>query len=310
MYYMKHYSLSAITWSLLLALCHFPAVADNKNASSSLLPFFREMAEGHDLPEPYGAGVNHTGMRQAVQVDSIRFSGMKLGSLPVDRLVDIRAGSTRQKSHTETLRLDAWVLPFMNVYGVAGRTKGHSVSDISLRLPVFSGGAFPSGTTQDFRFRLNYRGYTYGAGMTLAGGMNNMFMSLDANYTQTRFDILDGHISALTLTPRVGYHISMPATLSLPPGRLSVWVGTMYQDVQQDFRGGLNRLSMPSPALQQWLQRVNKNGEARFEVKQHLKQPWNVLAGGRYDVTRRLSLTAEAGFEKRESIFVSGEFRF
>ena len=135
----KHYSRSAMMCGLFLAMFHFPAVADNKNTSSSLLPFFSELAEGYDLPAPYGVGVNHMAIRQGIQVDSIRFSGMRLGSLPVDRLVDIRAGRTQQKSHTETLRLDAWVLPFMNVYGVAGRTKGHSVSDVSIRTPVFTG---------------------------------------------------------------------------------------------------------------------------------------------------------------------------
>lgn len=306
----KHYSLSAMICGLFFAMFHFPAVADNKNTSSSLLPFFSELAEGYDLPAPYGVGVNHMAIRQGIQIDSISFSGMKLGSLPVERLIEIWAGRTRQKSYTETIRLDVWMLPFMNVYGVAGRTKGHSVSDVSIRTPVFTGGAFPSGKTQDLNFRLNYKGNTYGTGVTLAGGMNNMFMSLDANYTQTRFDVLDGHINAMTLTPRVGYRFSLPETAYFPVGSLSIWVGSMYQDVQQDFRGKLSRLFLPSPALQQWLNRVNKNGDARFEIRQHLKHPWNIMTGIRYDVTRHVSLTAEAGFEARKSIFVSGEYRF
>ncbi|HAY0261343.1 TPA: hypothetical protein JS297_004728 [Escherichia coli] len=199
-------------------------------------------------------------IRQGIRVDSIRFSGMRLGSLPVDRLVDIRAGRTQQKSHTETLRLDAWVLPFMNVYGVAGRTKGHSVSDVSIRTPVFTGGAFP----QNLRFRLDYKGMTLGGGTTLVAGTDNWFTSLDMNYTQTRFDVLDGHINAMTLTPRVGYRFSLPETAYFPAGSLSVWVGSMYQDVQQDYRGKLSRLSLPSPGLLQWLKRVDKNGDARF----------------------------------------------
>ena len=160
----KHYSLSAMICGLFFAMFHFPAVADNKNTSSSLLPFFSELAEGYDLPAPYGVGVNHMAIRQGIQIDSISFSGMKLGSLPVERLIEIWAGRTRQKSYTETIRLDVWMLPFMNVYGVAGRTKGHSVSDVSIRTPVFTGGAFPSGKTQDLNFRLNYKGNTYGAG--------------------------------------------------------------------------------------------------------------------------------------------------
>lgn len=302
----KHYSLSIMMYGLFFVLFHFPAVADNKNASSSLLPFFSELAEGYDLPAPYGVGMSYMAIQQGVQVDSIRFSGMKLGSLPVDRLVNIRAGRTRQKSHTETLRLDVWVLPFMNVYGVAGRTKGLSVSDVGIRTPVFTGGAFP----QNLHFRLDYKGMTLGGGTTLVAGINNWFTSLDMNYTQTRFDVLEGHINAMTLTPRVGYRFSLPEMTYIPAGSLSVWVGSMYQNVQQDYRGKLSRLSLPSPGLLQWLKRVDKNGDARFEVRQHLNHPWNVMTGMRYDVTRHVSLTAEVGFEVRKSIFVSGEYRF
>lgn len=308
-------SLSVATLSgLLCILFQAPGMADTTApdtsvASSSSLPLFRELAAGYDLPEPYGIGVNYMGIRQGIQVDSIRFSGMKLGSLPLDNLVKIRAGNTRQKSHTETLRLDAWVLPFMNVYGLIGRTKGQSVSAVSISAPAF-GGTFPSALSQDLVFRLNYKGTTRGVGTTLVGGSDNWFASLDANYTQTRFDVLDGHINALTVTPRVGYYITTPSVNLLPEGRLSVWVGSMYQDVQQDFRGRLDRVRMPSATLQKWLGRLNKNGDARFEVKQHLKTPWNILTGVRYDVTRHLSLTAEAGFERRDSFLVSGEYRF
>lgn len=49
--------------------------------------------------------------------------------------IDVR--STRQRSHTETLRLDAWVFPFMNVYGVVGHTKGRSLSKLMLDLKTF-----------------------------------------------------------------------------------------------------------------------------------------------------------------------------
>lgn len=309
-------SLSVATLSgLLCILFQAPGMADTTApgtsvASSSSLPLFRELAAGYDLPEPYGIGVNYMGIRQGIQVDSIRFTGMKLGPLPLDNLVKIRAGDTRQKSHTETLRLDAWVLPFMNVYGLVGRTKGQSVSAVNISTPAFGGGAFPSALPQDLVFRLNYKGTTRGVGTTLVGGSDNWFASLDANYTQTRFDVLDGHINALTVTPRVGYYITTPSVNQLPEGRLSVWVGSMYQDVQQDFRGRLERVRMPSATLQQWLERLNKNGDARFEVKQHLKTPWNILTGVRYDVTRHFSLTAEAGFERRDSFLVSGEYRF
>ncbi len=88
----------------------------------------------------------------------------------------------------------------------------------------------------------------------LVGGVGNWFTVLDANYTQTRFDILDGSIDALTFSPRVGYRFSTPSVdaLHLPAGKLNLWVGSMYQDVQQEFKGSLSDLSMPSLMLREY----------------------------------------------------------
>ncbi len=55
-----------------------------------------------------------------------------------------------------------------------------------------------------------------------------------------------------TFSPRLGYRFNTPSVdaLHLPNGKLNVWVGSMYQDVQQEFKGSLNDLSMPSTMLQ------------------------------------------------------------
>jgi len=55
---------------------------------------------------------------------------------------------------------------------------------------------------------------------------------------------------------------------------------------------------------------VNRDDQGRFRVKQHLQSPWNILVGGQYEITRNFNITAEAGFEKRNSVMLGGEFRF
>ncbi len=49
---------------------------------------------------------------------------------------------------------------------------------------------------QNLKFKLDFKGTTYGIGTTLVGGVGNWFTAVDANYTQTQFDILDGSIDA------------------------------------------------------------------------------------------------------------------
>ncbi|MCY0541699.1 hypothetical protein OVW21_27110, partial [Klebsiella pneumoniae] len=80
------------------------------------------------------------------------------------------------------------------------------------------------------------KGTNYGMGTTLLGGVGNCFTVLDANYTQTRFDILDVSIDALTFSPRVVYRFSTPSVdaLHIPARKLNLWVGSMYQYVQQE----------------------------------------------------------------------------
>ena len=89
------------------------------------------------------------------------------------------------------------------------------------------------------------KGTTYGLGTTFAGGVGNWFGLVDLNYTRTKLNIIDGNIKAFTLAPRVGYRFTLPAVdaIKLPQSKFSLWVGTMYQNVDQNFHGKLSKLS-------------------------------------------------------------------
>jgi len=279
------------------------------------LPFFgKEIRErGYDLPDPYGIGYNHMDIHQNINVKSINFSNLKLpgllpgmGPIPVDNMFNILVGHTREKSKTDTARFDTWLFPFMNVYGIVGHTKGRSVSNISACIQGYC-----PGQLKDLNFTLKFKGTTWGGGTTLAYGYHDWFGTMDFNYTVTHFDVLDGNISAFTYTPRVGYRFTIPGIerLSLPATHASLWVGTMYQNVDQDFRGNISDLHMPAQ-LTSLVNMVNTDKEGRFRVKQHLKSPWNILVGGQYELTRNFNLTSEVGFSNRNSFMVGGEFRF
>lgn len=275
---------------------------------------------GFALPEPFGIGIGHMNIRQNIAVDSIAFSGLSIGShaIPSD-LFAVEAGKTRQRSETENLRFDAWLFPFLDVYGIVGHTRGSSLSEISVNSDPnrYSGldyliaagvqGMNQSGQLRDLDFKLDFKGVTYGAGFTLAGGHGNWFALVDVNHTRTRFDVLDGHISAWTVSPRIGHHFQVPGI----GGRthMHLWIGGMYQDVEQEFKGSLSDLSMPA-ALQPLIATANQSGGGRFDVNQHLESPWNALIGGQYGVTKHFTILTEFGFSQRNSFFVSAECRF
>ena len=83
----------------------------------------------------------------------------------------------------------------------------------------------------------------------------------------------------------------------------------MYQNVQQEFRGSLSDLHMPAE-LQPLINTVNQNDNGRFDVKQKLTAPWNMLLGSQYEITPQFNVLTEIGFNERNSFFIAGEYRF
>lgn len=308
-------------YSVITLLC-LSAVAEAADSDTRTFPIWGEeaRARGYAIPLPFGVNLSYMNMRQNIDVDSISFSGLALGNhpIPVD-MFDIDAGHTREQSKTENLRLDMWVFPFLNIYGLVGHTRGSSVSNVSVdadpsrytgidrAIAASVHQLYQSGELQDIDFTLDFKGTTWGTGVTLAGGYQNWFALVDTNYTRTDFDILDGKISALTISPRIGYRFKFQG----PAGEshLSVWLGSMYQDVQQEFRGSLSDLHMPA-ALQPLINSVNQNDDGRFDVKQKLHAPWNMLIGSQFEMTPQFNILTEFGFNERNSFFVAGEYRF
>ncbi|MGL4861454.1 MAG: hypothetical protein ACRC5A_17315 [Enterobacteriaceae bacterium] len=309
-------------FSLLLLFCGF-----NSAIAAQLLPIWGDEARalGYDLPEPYGINFNYMNIHQDVQVNSITFNGLGWpGYIVPSSLFNIDVGHTRQHSDTQTIKLDFWLFPFMNLYGLTGKSRGNTHSTVSVdsdpsrfhdsmsnMLATIVHTMNQNGQLRDLDFDLKFDGSTFGGGTVLAGGYKNWFALTDLNFTRTHFSIIDGNIDAFTLSPRIGYRFTTPALpfFNLGNGKLSLWTGSMYQNIQQEFRGKLSDLSMPA-GLQQLMQIANMNGNAEFDVKQHLQSPWNMLIGGQYALTPHFNITSEIGFSQRNSFFISAEYRF
>ncbi|CAI1576753.1 Uncharacterised protein [Serratia quinivorans] len=298
------------------------ATTNDSKQSDSTFPIWGDeaRARGYSIPLPFGVNLSYMNIRQNIDVDSITFSGLKLGEHPIPSdLFNIDVGKTRQRSKSENLRLDMWVFPFLNIYGLVGHTRGSSLSQVSVDADpskytgidrIIASAVHrlnQSGDLQVIDFALDFKGTTWGTGFTLAGGYEKWFALVDTNYTRTEFDILDGKISAITVSPRVGYRFDMPAISG--PSHLSLWIGSMYQDVDQEFKGNISDLHMPAE-LQPLIDAVNKDNAGRFDVKQHLSSPWNTLIGAQYELTQNFNVLAEVGFNERNSFFLAGEYRF
>ena len=253
-------------------------------------------AMGYDLPLPFGVGANLVYMEQGIEVRNLK---VDIG----DTNVDVSGVSFSDESVHDaaaTARLDLWLLPFANVYGIFGYINGEAELDVNIPalvvdLPII--GPVPITDPKTVNFNIDYNGTTYGGGVTLAGGYRNFFGSLDVNYTESTVDVIDGKIKTYTASPRLGVLVD-PGALA---GTLAFWIGAMYMDYKQTVSDDINLREL-DPRLPS----VNID----FEIDVKNEKHWNFLFGGQWEITKRWQVMAEGGVGNRQQIILGGFFRF
>ena len=278
--------LSVVAPLLLVSVPAFagePAAASETERWSSFLPLWGEEARerGHDLPLPFGFGANFMKIWQNYDIKSVQLNPLVPVPFPID---GVEASTAEGKGYSLDGRLDVWLLPFLNIYGVAGYTEGESRATATI--PGLGNLRFP--------FVLNYEGVTYGGGGTLAWGYKQLFASLDYNYTETQLDIADSRITAHVFTPRLGWHGKVGKVKG------AAWLGTMYQDIVQSFRGALDVILPGIPG----------SIPVRYQVDERPTNPWNLIMGLEWQISRHLHFVVEGGVVGREQILSSLTFRF
>jgi hypothetical protein len=299
--------------STLLALSEFPTLSedplgedqkpDTKKETvepvTNKLPIWgqkvREM--GFDLPLPFGAGTNLVFMDQGIDIRNVKVG---IGD-PIFEIDDIGLSDARARDTAITARLDMWLLPFANIYGIFGYIDGETELDLdigsitgSLPIPGLPP-IFEPGKTIDLN--IHYKGTTFGGGMTLAGGYKDFFASVDGNYTYSNIDLVDGDITTLTISPRVGLLVDAPAI----KGSLAFWVGAMYMKYKQTVTDDIN-LNELDPRL------PSVKIDFKLDVKND--DPWNFIFGGQWEITKRWQVMAEGGMGDRKQLILGAFFRF
>lgn len=120
---------------------------------------------------------------------------------------------------------------------------------------------------------------------------------MDANYTYSNIDVVDGKIKTYTISPRVGLLVDASAI----PGDLAFWVGGMYMRYKQTVTDDIN--------LQEFDSRL-PSVEISYKLDIENDQPWNFLFGGQWEITKRWQFMAEGGVGDRKQIITGLFFRF
>lgn len=185
------------------------------------------------------------------------------------------------------LKFDYDVLPFLNLFAVLGWVDGET----SLTASGTLGQALPNPPPPlpvTLPFKISYEGFVYGIGTTASFGWNNWFTSLTVFYSRTDVDARDSELDSLVIMPRIGYRWD----------KLSVWVGAMYLQVEEDHSGTYVVDFGPGPV------------PVSYSVSLEQQEDINFLVGVNYEFSDSWNATLEGGFGDRESIHVGLQCRF
>ena len=244
------------------------------SAQADGLPFMKDLAGDRELPRPWGVSFDFYTMDQDYDIKSLTFDlpGVSLGD---PSKIDV----TNEVEHYD-LKADAWVLPFLNVFGLVGRASIDTLVDFSqaeIMPPI------PLGTVP-----VSFDGTVWGGGFTLAYGTERWFTSITTTFTSTNSSgDLDSKVSSTSVQPRIG----------LLRSGWRFWVGAMYLDTDEKHSGVFD-LGLPG---------LNA---IPFEIELVSKNSWNYAVGGGYQFSDRLNLTLEAGFGNRTHSLFNFNVRF
>jgi hypothetical protein len=261
---------------VLLGCLALPALADE----ARMLPFLGEEARkrGHELPEPFGVGLVYYKLKRDIEVTDLRLARDDGTLTSVSRYADL--GSSTDVDNVN-LKLDMWLLPFLNVYGIVGKVWNDSRTHIDVTLPpVLPGGP---GRSLKATVPTSLEGTVKGMGVTIAGGYESFFGALDANVAKADLGF-DERFKATIISARAGWN----GTADSRP--LRVWGSVTYWDTFAVAKG-----TVADP----------DGGTLRFEVEQGPKHPWTYGIGFSYSPRKWLDLAVDVGSDGHGGWYVA-----
>jgi hypothetical protein len=169
-------------------------------AASRLLPFGADWARarGIDLPSPFGVGIFLVSMRRDIEVTDVRVT--LPGNEPAS-VSEVASFAVHNDTVLLAAKVDAWLLPVLNVYLLAGQswTDGRLDATVTIDRPLLPPLVVP--VTQDTQVS----GPLLGGGATLAAGYGPWFIMADANFSVSDIPEFDKPLGALFVSARTGW---------------------------------------------------------------------------------------------------------
>lgn len=254
-------------------------------AGSRLLPFGGDWARarGIDLPSPFGLGVFLVSMRRDIEVTDVRVT--LPGNEPVS-VSEVASFAVHNNTTLAAAKVDAWLLPVLNVYALAG----YSWTDSRLDATVTIDRPLLPPLVLDVTTDDQVGGPLLGGGATLVAGYGPWFVMADANLSVSDIAEFDEPLAALFVSARTGW------SGKTGWGSWRAWVGLAWLETSRTLK----------------VTAETSSGPVLLEIDQQPVDPLTAELGGSLSLGKRWEAMLEVGANAGGDLVLvsSAVFRF
>ena len=285
-------------------------------------------SKGFDIPYPIGIMSNFIWMDQGIDITNMQL-GLKSDNkdIPLTSTDFIDFGENSNASYAFNIRPDIWIFPFLNVYGLFGY--GQSQTEVNLVAPVALKSVVKQGIT------------TAGVGVMTAFGIGPVWLSVDANWTWNKPELLDKPTRVNVLGLRLGHTFTFK---SRPDRNIAVWAGGMRLKMGTETKGEIamkdalpaetwdrrdeivdqynvwyddltpaKKAIVDATAFPDIIDRLDAaDGDAvvRYGMDKQVSEMWNGVVGAQFQLNKHWQFRSEAGLiGDRKSFLFSVNYR-
>lgn len=196
------------------------------------LPIWGDKAtkKGFQLPYSAGVSVNYFWQESELTIKNLEV-GFNNGPMHnLDQIV--RFNNAKAAGYALNVRPDIWLFPFLNVYGILGKTKMSTNIDAGIWVPDADNNW---SEVMPFKTKADFDGTTFGLGLTPTIGVGGGWLALDMNVAWTDIPALEKPAMSFVFGPRLGKTFKF----AKPETNIAVWAGAFRVHIKSDTNGSL-----------------------------------------------------------------------
>ena len=186
--------------------------------------------KGYNLPYSAGLSVNYFWSDSEITIKNLEV-GFNNGPLyNLDEIVRFNKSSV--EAGAITIRPDIWLLPFLNVYGIFGKSKPTTKINAGIWIPDANN---DWSEIASFSTKANFDATTVGIGLTPTIGIGGGWLALDMNMSWSDVSALNKPAFSYVFGPRLGKTFK----LRKPERNIATWVGGFRIHINGDTQGNI-----------------------------------------------------------------------